>query len=145
MGSDLELTIYQYLSSVGLVPVTAESYCGFRQYLLRFFSVECGSKPRVDYLMYLGLNPEINFSSCGFKPRGDFLNINLSNYGSKPRVHCLKFLGLNPDDYLIRVRLLSFDAVFDSNLLRCDTKTQVHRIPNPKTQFYFVLNPKKLE
>ena len=50
----------QYLSSVGLDPVAAISYCGFRQYLLRLFSVECGSKPRVDYLMYLGLNPDFH-------------------------------------------------------------------------------------
>ena len=53
----------QYLSSVGLDPVTAILYCGFRQILLRLFSVEYGSKPRVDYLMYLGLNPEIQDST----------------------------------------------------------------------------------
>ena len=66
---------------MGLDPVAAISYCGFSQILLRLFSVEYGSKPRVDYLMYLGLNPEIQDSSSGFRPRVDYLI----------------YLGLNPE------------------------------------------------
>ena len=86
------------------------------QFLLRLFTVKCGSKPRVDYFMYLGLKPVINFSSCGFRPTVDYLmflglnpefiylksmgpnpEINFSYCGFKPRFHYFKSLDLDPE------------------------------------------------
>ena len=64
---------------LGLKPVINFSSCGFR--------------PTVDYLMFLGLNPEfIYLKSIGPNPE-----INFSYCGFKPRFHYFKSLGLDQE------------------------------------------------
>ena len=50
------------------------------------------------YIMYLGLNPGIYFSSCGFRPTVDYLMFLGLSCGFKPRVDLFEVYGSEPRD-----------------------------------------------